>query len=209
MTFNFNDKDTLPAGVIVIASVVAALGLCGFAMFVPKPTTAGLTAKRNKQEAQIIKDTAKAKNQFDEVKSHVDGLVWQLPVADVGPKAMELVTKLADARKLKVVAFRPQRAIDIKQLTSLPFLVTVDGAFPAVQGFIMDLEATGNRLALSQVQLSSAEGTSNRVTASISLVAYAYPKKEASKAEVETASPKTAPIAGTATSGTTTPGASK
>ena len=57
-------------------------------------------------------------------------------------------------------------------MTQLPFLIGVDGSYPNVVAFVKDIETKGTKLALSQVQLSSSDGTTDKVSASIGVVAY-------------------------------------
>jgi hypothetical protein len=72
-------------------------------------------------------------------------------------------------------AFRPQRSDAKLNPPQLPFLVTIEGHFTDVVGFAKEFDDSGNKLALSQIQMSASEDGTDAVTANVVLVAYLSP----------------------------------
>jgi hypothetical protein len=104
--------------------------------------------------------------------------VWNMAGDQVGPKALERVSKSCALRQIKLSSFRPQRSFSENGLEGLGFIATIEGTYPAVTAFINDMESSDVKLAVNLVQLASADGSTDTVTANIGLVAYADAKKK-------------------------------
>jgi Tfp pilus assembly protein PilO len=168
---NFRDPAARVTSVISVISVLVLFAVLLSMWLIPKPTTRGMAIERREREFDVRLKTKKAQDQTKEYQAEVDRFLWRDGPDQVGPKSLARITAIAKARKLELVGFRPQRQVDDAVIPRLPFLLTVEGAYPAVIDLVKALEQPDVRLAVTSVQLASSDGASDRVTASIGLAA--------------------------------------
>jgi hypothetical protein len=75
-----------------------------------------------------------------------------------------------------LVGFHTQKAIEQPNITLIPFVINVDGGFPNVMAFTHDLEKSGTKFVVNLFQLSNADQSSDKITASIGITAYQLPQ---------------------------------
>ncbi len=132
--------------------------------------------------SQKAKDTkAESKKQIDLVRraksdqliaqSSVAARTWTGEDAAITGAILNLTTTLARKRGVGFVRLQPQRAALGGALEQLPYLLVVEGPFPAVAALEKDLEVPENRLAVSAFQITSSDSETNKVSASIGVVA--------------------------------------
>lgn len=105
-------------------------------------------------------------------RNKADEWVWLGDRDQIAVDAMARVNDQVGILGLKMISFRPQRSIVDGSVERLPYQVTLDGAFPAVIGFVRAMETPEARFCVSKVQIASADGATDRVSATIGLVAY-------------------------------------
>lgn len=169
---NFRDRQEAVPSAVTVISLVAMAATLLFMLLVPKPTTRGMDAKKRNQEFQVRLATDNARDQLAESRAANAKRLWTVPASQVAPTALDQVTRLAAARNLKVIALRPQRANDLEGVTQIPFLLTVEGSFPSALALARDMERPDRRMAVSLIQLSSADGASDKVTMSLGMSAF-------------------------------------
>ncbi|HVT14144.1 MAG TPA: type 4a pilus biogenesis protein PilO [Fimbriimonadaceae bacterium] len=141
--------------------------------WMPLPSVQGFQSRSySKQLASANNSTTDVQNERVKLESDILPFLWEGLPDKVAPAALAKVNDLAKQRALKVVAFRPQKPSEVKGLTQVVFGVTVDGSFPNTVQFIKDLEQPGLKLAVSTVQIASADQASDRVTGTVNIVAY-------------------------------------
>jgi Tfp pilus assembly protein PilO len=157
---------------VTLASVVVLTGATVAGLVLPMPTTQGIAGERSRREFRAQLDTQRAHKSLEGAQELLSSRVWSVPVAHIGPTALQRVTKLAQARQLKLTAMRPQRGGDVADLTQLPFIITVEGPFPQALGFVNDIQAPANRMAVSSLQIAAQDGVSDNVTLTVVLSAF-------------------------------------
>jgi Tfp pilus assembly protein PilO len=128
-----------------------------------------------KQRDKLEKDIADLEKTIRDQKAKVGAKVWTLSLQEIGPKALQTVTGFAKEQRLKLTAFRPQKPNDVNGMTQLPFLISIEGSYPSILNFIRQIETSNSKLAPNLVQLSSTDGSSDLVTATIGVMAYTLP----------------------------------
>ena len=88
-------------------------------------------------------------------EAELDSVLWDKKAEEIGPEAYSVVSKLAMARHIKIVAFRPQKAIDAQGLTQLPFAISVDGSYINTMQLVKDLETKSSKLAVNASSVSA------------------------------------------------------
>lgn len=176
---DFRRKENVPASVLAIVAIVTLLGTFLFMVFVPKPTTKGLAEKTRQDGMKIRIKTRDADDRLVAAKATVATTTWPGSGDEVAPSANTRLIAMATRRGLKLTSFRPQRTTAKTDLTVLPFIVTVEGSFPQVVEFTRDIDSPGTRLATSLVQITSANDDTDRVTATVAVMAYLRPEKPA------------------------------
>ncbi len=139
---------------------------------IPKPNMGVLTRKHSLEQNKLKSETSKL---FDEIKLNRDFVASQMRTSgpqQVGADVMSQVGGLAEKESVKVTAFRPQRSEPNAGMTRYPYSVVCEGAFPAVSRFVRAIEAPGTKLATVSVQIVAADGETDKVTATIGLVAF-------------------------------------
>lgn len=164
-------SDNLFTGLMAIAILVLVCAL-GFLVFVKRPSMSDAKFVHTVAQGKLHDQLMLGKARLTKLASAAAPVIWTSSIDAVAPSALAKVTALAKTRQVKLGAFRPERTTQLNGLTEVPFLVSVDGTFPNTIAFIRDLEGSSSKLAVSQAQMSSSDGNSDRVTASVGIVAY-------------------------------------
>lgn len=158
---------------IAILGALGVLVLTGlFMLFVPSPTTEGIAAGKIRSQRELDDRVDKLKEDKKLTTAKIATQVWSEPIAEIGPIALESITAFAQTQKLKLLGFRPQKTVDVNGLTQLPFLISVEGAYPNIMKFVRQLEASDLRMGTSLVQVSATDANSDLVNATVGVVAY-------------------------------------
>lgn len=171
MTFRFSN---LNWG--VLSAVFALIGLGLFHFLAPQPTSDLTTQKKTK--AEYIAEVDEKKAQLSVANEEFQELVWQMSRDQIGPSAMSWVSELARKHIIEVRSFRPQRTVRDNGVDQLSYLVTAEGSYPSIMEFLKEFESEDSLLAVKLIQISSIDGASDLVRASIGLVAYAEVKSD-------------------------------
>jgi hypothetical protein len=163
------------AAIITAAAIVLLIGSVAFMFLAPKPDIAKATKSQKDRIFKARLATQTAEQNRAQAETYVATNTWSGNIEIISPTALGRVTQVAKQRGLNLLSFRPQRASDTVTPIQLPFLATVEGSYPAILQFTRDLETKGSRLAVSSVMISSTDAASDRVTASVGLIAIVNP----------------------------------
>ncbi len=169
---NFRTRSDAGTSIAILIALLV-LVITGLVMlFVPPPTTEGTSAGKIRSQKELTERLDKLKSDGAALKTKVDSLVWNEPIEEVGPKALETITKSAQSQRLKLLAFRPQKVQEVNNLTQLPFTISIEGPYPGVMSFIREMAKPEHKLGTSMVQLSGNDPNSDLISATIGVVAY-------------------------------------
>ena len=174
ISFRTRAETTSSIAIIVALVVLAATG--AVMAFGNKPTTAGIASGKIRSQRELEDRIGKLEAERKAAKTTIDSWVWTEKVEDVGPKALESITAYAQRNHLKLIAFRPQKAVEVNELTQLPFVIAIEGAYPNIVRFVKDLETPSLKLGTGMIQVSTSDSNSDLVAATISVVAYRKPE---------------------------------
>lgn len=165
----FDKEHRFTNGLMIVAVILLVLSLAGKLLIAP-PTVSStaFTKAKFKDEEETKNYLAQAKVQRHEN----DTVTWAGNGTTVGPSALAFVTKVAAKHNVKLVGFRPQHANDAGQVTQLPFLINLEGAYRDVMAAESDIESPTSKLAVENFQIGSAEESTDAVTGSIAVEAY-------------------------------------
>jgi hypothetical protein len=163
------------AAILTGSAIVLMVGALAFMFLAPRPSAEDAVRRQKDKifQARLAAQTAEQKTAL--AASYVGTHAWAGSADEVSPAALTRVTSLAKSRGLNLLSFRPQRAAESAVVTQLPFLATVEGTYPSVMAFTRDLETEASRLVVTSVMISSTDASSDRVTASIGLLAFINP----------------------------------
>lgn len=170
ISFRTRSESITSIAILVALFVLVATGIV--MAFVPKPSVAGVATGKIRSQRELDDRIAKLEAERLASRVSINSLVWTQAVAEVGPKALESVTAFAQRNGLKLIAFRPQKTAEINELTQLPFVISIEGAYPNIMRFVKDLETPSLKLGTGMVQVSTSDPNSDLVAATISVVAY-------------------------------------
>lgn len=157
---------------VALAAIVVMAVIVVGQLFLPKPSLSKLTQTKRNEETKLHKEIDKLRLEVSTVRLKNERRLWLLPADQVSAAAMATVTQVAQGKSLKVLAFRPQRTVEDTGVVRLPYQVSLDGSFAQVVAFIKELETPKHKLPVVSVQLAAADGATDRVTATIGIVAY-------------------------------------
>lgn len=158
-------------GLGYVAVVAAALMLVAHFVF-PVQAAGKVVATRAKEDRDLDADIKKLRDDVTSTRAKNNTRLWTQPTDEISAATMAKVTSLAQGRNLKVIAFRPQRTQDDSGVLRIPFQASIEGPFPQVVALLKDLETSKFKVIVSTVQIASADGASDKVSATIGLVAY-------------------------------------
>lgn len=172
---DFRRKENVPASVLAVVAILTLLGTFLFMVLVPKPSTANLAEKTRREAMKIRIKTKDADDRLAMAKATVTSTTWPGIGDDVAPAANARLTTMATRRGVKLTSFRPQRTTAKTDLTVLPFVITVEGSFPQVVELTRDIDTAGSRMAVNLIQITTANDDSDRVSATVGVMAYLRP----------------------------------
>jgi len=149
-------------------------------LIIPKPRNP-LSSHQKNQDVKDLNRAAKVlENQVKTSKSEVARYVWSENMDRITSKSLDTVTALTQANKVQLLGFRPPQKTTIEDgLVHIPYLILLSGSFLSVENFVESLEAPKNKLAVEMVQFSSADSSSDQVSATVGVIAYTLPNQEA------------------------------
>jgi len=162
-----------------LAALLLAGSLVGLVW--PKPTAKAAVIKERTQTTKEKAARSTAETETLVAKAAVISRTWTEQPASIQDKVLTLTATLAKKRGLNFVRLQPQRVSLAEPLEQYPFLLVVEGPFPKVAELERDLELPANRLAVSLFQITSSDSESNKVSASIGLVAHRIPSSVGTK----------------------------
>lgn len=140
--------------------------------------------KFTEEAAKLKAENADLEKQILSEKERFASAVWTGKLDELGPSALGHISALAKESGVVVTAFRPQRLVEDTAVAQYPLLITCEGRYPAMIGFVRRLENAQGKLAVNLVQLSAADGATDQVTGSIGVVAFS----EVAETQARTAS---------------------
>lgn len=167
-------RERLP-GLLSIGAMGVLAVTFAFALLTPPPKPKMTDTARDNAKFQARLLTREAEKSAVNAMAAAQKRVYGGTAEKIAPLAMSTVSALARKHGLRVVAFRPQRVVDDADLVHVPFLISLDGPFPKIAGFVRDLDSKQSRLAVSQLQVTSADPASDRVNATVGAVAFLQP----------------------------------
>jgi len=169
---NFRDKDSRTANIVSLVAILLLVLMLVYA-FVPKPKPGTSLGRLNQTVRDTNNSTQEAKVRSDEAKATIEKRSWSEGPEKVAPLALTKVNQYVRETGVRLLAFRPQRSLPGKDLQPVPFLVSVEGTYPKIMAFCQKLDFQEPRLAVNLIQVASADSSSDKVSASIGLTAYA------------------------------------
>lgn len=187
--FDFKDKDSKTYSTISAACVFLLVVMFGYLLFAPKPTYKRSAAKQGRMEMTLKLSAQKAQERKAAAEKTINNRTWEGTAEKLTPIALAQVNTYVAKTGVNLLAFRPQRPVIGKKLESIPYLVSVEGEYPKVMKFFRTLDKDNQKLAVSLIQVSSADNASDRVTGSAGLLAYVKVLPAPSEPETKTATP--------------------
>ena len=189
---NFRDKDSRTANIVSLVAILLLVLMLVYA-FVPKPKPGTSLSRLNQTVRDTNNSTQEAKVRSDEAKATIEKRSWSEGPEKVAPLALTKVNQYVGETGVRLLAFRPQRSLPGKDLQPVPFLVSVEGTYPKIMAFCQKLDFQEPRLAVNLIQVASADSSSDKVSASIGLTAYAKVPDPPATPSPSTSSPSTKP----------------
>lgn len=164
--------------VVIILGMILLVGLCAAEILIPKP---GHIVAERRYQREKIELTAAIQKAEDTLKSHtaeVEQLTYTGIPDSITPRILEQVNQIAKTNNVNVKSFRPQRVEAGDGIVRLPYILLVDGKFTDVVSFVRTADEPSTLFSVNLLQTAAADGQSDRVNATIGLVAFTRPPEE-------------------------------
>lgn len=175
---NFKAKDELGTTVAAVIGILGLVAVLVYVLVVPEPPDRLSRSGHVKEQQEIVQQVSDSRKQLASAQASVEKHTWTSLPQEIQAASLDKVSSLARANGVKLLGFRPQRTGTAGELETIPFVLTAEGAFPDVMSFIAAVENPDNKLAANLVQLSSAEGDSDKVTATVGVMAFRQEKQD-------------------------------
>ncbi len=161
-----------PWNILMGVAVLAMGGLLAYDLLAPVPTVQQSIRARLRNEKEVMDQTKALREDLAKYEAEVASRVWSGTADTVSAQTLDLATKVAKSKGLKLSAFRPQKAAEDGELTRLSYVLTLEGRFPALMGVVKELETPTHRLSVHLVQVASADEASDLVNATVGVTAF-------------------------------------
>lgn len=179
MNPSFSNDRTWKGFLVVVSLILASL--LAAMVYLPDAKPQFGPAERAQKQAAVRSATVGANQKADSAREDAAKYLWSEKPDAIAPQALGIVTGAAKTHGLKLSAFRPQKPVVEGDLEVLNYVVALEGRFPAVADFLRTLETPGNRLAVNLFQVTSSDGATDSVTATVGLVAFREVSQGAAK----------------------------
>jgi len=161
----------LGAKILTATSLVALVaGLV--VLWLPHPALGAPRPQSEKQVQDLMNKSDAEKAEFATLDKANRTRTWSCSQEEVGPSALATMTRLAKVCRLKLTAFRPQKAVELKGVTEMPFLMEVEGTFLNIESLLKELEKPELKLVPDMFQLAAGDESVENVTATITVAAF-------------------------------------
>lgn len=161
---------------LVIGVCIAFMaGVAVFDNFAPKPSLRTEARKLKEQKDQLNLELKRLKEDFGLSQKDLDSRIWQGKEESASPLILARLNSFAVDRGIKVNSFRPQKAAENGGLTQLGYVLALEGSFPQVIEMVRDIEGKMPRLAVHQVNISTADAAASTVNATLGLAVFVVP----------------------------------
>jgi hypothetical protein len=171
---NFRTKTDALASSIAIFAILLLVATAAW-LYMPLPSQVAVVESRARQLKSLDNKVSFARKDNAKIDAAIAPFVWVGKPDQVGPEALDTVTKLVKSAKVRLLAFRPQKPDEEPGVTLYSYGITIDGPYTNAMQLVKQLEDPKNKLAVSLVQINSADTASDRVTGTINVVAYVRP----------------------------------
>lgn len=160
------------ANAILALAILIGVAAVGFDVFWPEPAPAKSKLQRAKEEAELEASLKDIRERQGQAKGLIATYAWEGDPRKVSADALALATAIAQESGVKLATFRPQRPGDAEGVVTLTYTMSLEGPFPNVHEFLKRLETKPSRLSVVMVQIASADGSSDKVNATVEARAY-------------------------------------
>ncbi|MBV6490401.1 MAG: GspMb/PilO family protein [Fimbriimonadaceae bacterium] len=160
------------ASAILALAILIGVAAVGFDLFWPEPAPAKSKLQRAKEEAELEASLKDLRGRQAQAKGLIATYAWEGDPRKVSADALASATEIAQECGVKLATFRPQRPGEAEGVVTLAYTMSLEGPFPNVHEFLRRLETKPSRLSVVRVQLASADGSSDKVNATVEARAY-------------------------------------
>lgn len=157
--------------ILTVLLLLCLAGIATFFFIVPKPDPeiAERAGKLRLEKAQKELNLNLAKQASLKEKNPA---LWEGQTETITPQILQSISVIAKAQGVNLKSFRPQTPVADGDLSRGNYVLLIDGTFPQVANFVRALDSAANRLGVSQVQISSSDQESDKVNATVAVIAY-------------------------------------
>lgn len=155
------------SGLVALAAVALYDGLA------PRAPAESLPAAIKVREQRQARDVELARKDLKKFEETVASDTWTKSGDEFGPFLMREVGGWARKTGVGMVSVRPQKTERTEFAIQFNYLLTMEGSFPNLVKFVEEFETPESVLSVRTLQVTSADAETDKVRASIGVVAYA------------------------------------
>lgn len=169
---DFIDKKLAPWSFLTLIGILGLVLNLSYLLYKPKDNTKITELKRKNQLRSMDLTALSARKDTKKASAEIKDHLWTVSEEQIGPMILGKVNELADAHKLKVLSFRPQKVQSVQGLRQLPYQISVEGPFLDVLALCRDIDSGGAKLVVNSIQFASADGNTDKLSSTIGVLAY-------------------------------------
>ncbi|MGE0001577.1 MAG: hypothetical protein AB7F50_00410 [Fimbriimonadaceae bacterium] len=163
-------------GILSPAAISGLVALTAVALYdglTPREPKEALPATLKMQERRKDRDVQEGRADLARLEQQLGSSTWSKSTDEFGPFLMRQIGTWAGKTSVGMVSVRPQKTERTENSLQYNYLLTMEGGFPNMVQFLSEFETPGSLLSVRTLQISSADGESDRVRANIGVIAYA------------------------------------
>lgn len=154
---------------LAAACVVAVAAYVGGFVLAPAPSA--------KPHLKLRIDPKKTDAEIATNLKQADVACWDGEPNEIGGKMLGKLTTIANTGHVQLSGFRTDKVSFSHGLRVVPALATVEGSLPDVTKFLEAVEKPDSKIAVDMLQIGASEGGPGKVTATVSMLAFAKEAK--------------------------------
>jgi Tfp pilus assembly protein PilO len=157
---------------IAQVGIVIGIMILLFNLFGPRPQAAANVRNMPKELAKLESKEKLIREDIKKLREANEARLMTGSVDALSASVMQTLEQFTRQSNVRMVSFRPQRTEEEAGLIRLPFQLVVEGSFLKVINLLQTVETPKTKISVSSVQMTSTDGATDLVTATVGLVAY-------------------------------------
>ncbi len=171
-------NNTVTWNIVIVIGMLLLVGLSAAEIFIPKPGTVMAERRYQREKQELVASIAETDAKLKAHTVEVEQLTYTGIPDAITPIILEEINKVAKTKYVNVKSFRPQKSEAGDGIVRIPYVLLVEGRFVDIVSFVRTADEPSTLYSVNLLQTASADGESDRVNATIGIVAFTRPPED-------------------------------